>query len=95
MTTLLATMQADELKAWMTANGWTVRTLTTALGMPKGNWRTVQRWRDGESRIPPHLPLALQALGRRETTYRNPSEVGEEPITEDEDEITREPFPGD
>lgn len=89
MTTLTA-MDASELRAWMTANHWTVRSLTTALGMPEGNWRTVQRWRDGTSRIPPHLPLALQALGAREPAYRNPSQSREEPTA---DEITREPFP--
>jgi len=60
----LAEMDATELRAVMTANRWSVRTLAARLGVP---FRTVQRWRDGSSRVPPYLALALETLERRGT----------------------------
>lgn len=71
-------MEAHELKEWMSANGYSVRTLTLALGMNPQSWRTVQRWRDGTNRVPPYLQLALQALGPRKQAP----------------DVTREPFEG-
>lgn len=61
-------MDAEGLKAWMDETGWSVRKLAARLGVEA---RTVQRWRDGSSRVPPMAELALQALGpapRREST---------------------------
>jgi hypothetical protein len=60
MTTLTA-VKSDELRDWMRANAYTVRGLGSALGV---SFRTVQRWRDGSSEIPPFLRLALQSLER-------------------------------
>lgn len=60
MPTMTAVDGAD-LKQWMTDNGWTVRGLASRLGV---DFRTVQRWRDGSSRVPPMAELALSALDR-------------------------------
>lgn len=65
--TTLAEMTAEELRARMTANRWSVRALADRLGVP---FRTVQRWRDGTSRVPPYLELALESLERRGTPIR-------------------------
>lgn len=47
------------LKAWMTIHEYTVRGLGAEFKMP---FRTVQRWRDGSSRVPPYLNYALVGL---------------------------------
>ena len=59
--TTLADVDAADLRAWMTLNGWSVRALGPALGVDP---RTVQRWRDGSSRVPPMTARALQTLER-------------------------------
>lgn len=56
------TMNGDELKAWMTEHGRTVRGLAFELDVSRA---TVQRWRDDEARIPESVALALQVLARR------------------------------
>ncbi len=67
-------MDAEGLKAWMDDAGWSVRKLAAQLGVET---RTVQRWRDGSSRVPPMAELALQALGpapaRESTETAEPS----------------------
>lgn len=75
--TTLASVDAHTFKDWMTENGWTVRTLAGRLGVQS---RTVQRWRDGSSRVPPMAELALSALGPRPQPMREPE---------------REPYAGD
>ena len=52
-------MTPDELRDWMTLHGWSVRRLAQSLGVEPS---TVQRWRSGDRRIPPYLPMALSAL---------------------------------
>lgn len=59
--TTLADVNAADLRAWMSENGWSVRALGPALGVDP---RTVQRWRDGSSRVPPMTARALQTLSR-------------------------------
>jgi transcriptional regulator with XRE-family HTH domain len=54
-------MEADELKGWMKDNGWTVKALAAALTMGEA---TIWRWRNGKSRIPPTVPMALETLKR-------------------------------
>lgn len=52
-------MTAEELREWMGTYGYSVRGLGRALGV---QYRTVQRWRDGTSKVPPYLTMALRAL---------------------------------
>ena len=53
-------MDADELKAWMTEHGRTVRGLAFELDVSRS---TVDRWRTSDARIPRSVELALQVLG--------------------------------
>lgn len=55
-------MKADELLAWRKRRGLTQRQLARALGV---DVMTVSRWERGVRSIPPHLPLALEALEHR------------------------------
>ena len=55
-------VDADELRAWMTEHGRTVRGLAHELDIGRA---TVMRWRAGESPIPKTAELALQVLARR------------------------------
>ena len=72
----LAPVDAPDLKQWMSENGWTVRTLADALGV---GHRTVGRWRDGSSRVPPMARLALQALGPRSDPIPDKQEYRPDP----------------
>lgn len=55
-------MKANELVAWRKRWGLTQRQLAQALGV---DVMTVSRWERGVRSIPPHLPLALEALESR------------------------------
>ena len=57
----LSPVDRPALREWMRANRYTVRGLAAVLGV---SFRTVQRWRDGTSEIPPFLELALKSLER-------------------------------
>jgi transcriptional regulator with XRE-family HTH domain len=52
-------MDADELREKRKALGMTQAQLAKALGV---NIMTVSRWERGLRSIPPHLPLALEAI---------------------------------
>lgn len=85
-------MTAEELRARMTANRWSVRALADRLGVP---FRTVQRWRDGTSRVPPYLDLALETLERRGAPIgiqRNPTPDTITESVETEEEVERVPL---
>lgn len=56
-------MTSDELRAWMGAHGYSVRTLARDLGVRSS---TVQRWRDGSRPIPALLGPALRGLESHE-----------------------------
>ena len=66
----LSTVDAADLKTWMSENGWSVRALGSALGV---SWRTVQRWRDGSSRVPPMTARALLTLDRPPAPHSPPA----------------------
>ena len=82
--TTLADVDAADLRAWMTLNGWSVRALGPALGVDP---RTVQRWRDGSSRVPPMTARALQTLERAQ-----PARVPEPPPEPEPTEPERIPY---
>ena len=63
-------VDAPALRDWMTANGWSVRTLALALDI---NWRTVSRYRSGTATIPRTVELALQSLGPRQAPPTEPT----------------------
>ena len=52
-------MTGPELRAWMEANGWSLRKLSAALDI---GLRTMLRYRSGESRIPRPIELALPTV---------------------------------
>lgn len=85
--TTLARVDATGFKDWMTANGWTVRTLAHRFGVGD---RTVQRWRDGTSRVPPYIELALDALGPRPPSAGS-SSSGEGTPNETQDALKEPP----
>ena len=58
-------MTAAELRAWMNEHGYSVRGLARALEaatLRPVHSRTVQRWRSGESDVPPWVPGVLERL---------------------------------
>ena len=58
-------MTADELRVWMAERGYSVRGLARALEAAtlRPVWpSTVQRWRSGESDVPPWVPGVLERL---------------------------------
>ncbi|MCY4057547.1 MAG: helix-turn-helix domain-containing protein [Gammaproteobacteria bacterium] len=52
-------MSPKDLRAWMEANGYSVRVLAGKLGVTPV---TVQNWRHGATKIPPYLGRALSTL---------------------------------
>ena len=56
-------MEGKELKAWRKEQGLTQKGLAQALGVTP---MAVAYWEWGERRIPPLLPLALEALENRQ-----------------------------
>lgn len=65
----------------MQERGYSVRTLAGRLGVQP---RTVQRWRDGTSRVPPMAELALQALAHPKPQRQERPVEDAEPIPEPE-----------
>lgn len=62
-------MTAAELRALMSERGYSVRGLARALEAAtlRPVWpSTVQRWRSGESDVPPWLPAVLERLTEEE-----------------------------
>jgi transcriptional regulator with XRE-family HTH domain len=49
-------MTGDELKEWMTENGWTIRGLAHVTGYSRG---AVDRWRDGRNPVPVIVEIAI------------------------------------
>ena len=59
MVTTISGVPSDDLRAWMTAHGYTVRSLARALEREP---RTIQRYRDGSLPVPRVIELALRGL---------------------------------
>ncbi len=59
---ILPRVTPEQLRLWMTENGYTAASLADELGVSE---RTVWYWRSGQRPIPPFLALALETLERR------------------------------
>ena len=55
-------MDNADLRAWMTAHRYSVRTLAADLGVHPA---TIQRYRDGTLKVPRAISLALETLSAR------------------------------
>ncbi len=66
-------MTGDELKAWMTANGWTVRGLAAELKVAPSS---IDRWRDDTHPIPETVVIALHGPALADRTPPPPGTGG-------------------
>jgi transcriptional regulator with XRE-family HTH domain len=55
-------MEAQQLRQWIEANGYSVSRLAVELGVSRS---TVNRWLAGSTPIPRPIDLALEALAKR------------------------------
>jgi DNA-binding transcriptional regulator YiaG len=60
-------MPAHEMRNFRARNHMSQRELAEILGVDS---RTISKWENMETTIPPHMPLALEAIERRQADKR-------------------------